>query len=192
VTNVDFSFDHFPVLEMERYALRQIREADAEAVFAYLSDAEVMRYRSADPLVKFEDAVVWIQQRESEFREGRILRWAIARREDDRFIGTVLYHQIDLQNFRAEIGADLAKEYWSQGVITEVMKTALAFGFENMGLNRIDAMLHPENIGSRRVLEKSGFELEGILKEFWFVRGTFWDAMLMSLLKKDYLQRLGV
>lgn len=188
---VDFSFDRFPQLEMERFRLRQLGPDDAEAVFAYLSDAEVMKYRTVGTMTTLEAAREWIKKKETEFEEGRIIRWAIARKEDDRLIGTVLYHHIETLHRRAEIGYDLAREYWGQGVVTEVLRKVIEFGFESMELNRLEAQLVSTNIGSRRVLEKNGFAVEGTLKQYWVKDGEFWDALVMGLVKEQYVQGLN-
>ncbi|SEK25191.1 GNAT family N-acetyltransferase [Paenibacillus sp. OK003] len=62
------------------------------------------------------------------------------------------------------IGYKLTPEYWHQGIMTEVVEKVIEYGFNNLGLNRIEAFVEPENVGSRKVLEKIGFREEGILK----------------------------
>src|SRR5256885_9265819 len=55
---------------------------------------------------------------------------------------------------------DLARPYWGQGLMTEAVRAMIQFGFEHMGLNRIEAEVMPENIASIRFLSKLGFEEE--------------------------------
>ncbi|WP_245884366.1 GNAT family N-acetyltransferase [Tumebacillus permanentifrigoris] len=166
-----------------------MRLDDVEAMFALHSDEEVMRY-NYDPLVNIEQAEARFHMIEPEFREQRLLRWAITRKEDDRMIGTVIISNWIRPFASADLGYDLAREYWGRGIMTEILKRVLAFGFEEMGLNRIEASSAPENVGSRRVLEKLGFAYEGTLKEKWYMNGRYWDAVVMGLLRRDYLQRL--
>lgn len=73
--------------------------------------------------------------------------------------------------------------------MTEVIPKIIEFGFNNLGLNRIEAFVEPENIGSRKVLEKVGFREEGTLKEHFYWRNRFVDNVLLALLKKDYKVR---
>lgn len=63
------------------------------------------------------------------------------------------------------------------------------FGFHHFGLNRIEAFVEPENINSRKILEKAGFSEEGILKEHFYWRSRFVDTAIYALLKKDYQVR---
>lgn len=191
MTADSFSFDLFPELEVAGFRLRQVRPDDVEAIFSILSDVEVMLYND-DPLVKIEDAVTRLKQQEPEFREKRIIRWGIARMEDDRIIGTILFNNWSKKFSSAEVGYDLAQAYWGQGIMTEILRKVIAFGFEQMGLNRIEASFALENVGSRRVLEKNGFAYEGTLKDKWYMNGRYWDGMVVGLLRKDYLSGFEV
>ncbi|MFD2445492.1 GNAT family N-acetyltransferase [Bacillus sp. CGMCC 1.16607] len=78
---------------------------------------------------------------------------------------------------------ELSKEYWGQGVMSRLLPIVIKYGFNTMKLNRIEALFHPDNIGSRRVLEKAGFKFEGILEEYVLIKGSFLDTVIMSLLK---------
>ena len=73
---------------------------------------------------------------------------------------------------RAELSYILAKEHWGKGVVTQATKMALDAGFREFHLARIQAYTLPSNIGSQRVLEKCGFQREGLLRNFVKVRGT--------------------
>jgi [ribosomal protein S5]-alanine N-acetyltransferase len=182
-----FSFDQFPEMELERFRLRQIHQNDVEALFALHSDPEVMKYND-DPLVKIEEAAKRYEMMEPEFKEKQVIRWTIARKEDDLMIGSVILSSWNKKFASAEIGYDLSREYWGQGIMTEILQKVISFGFEQMALNRIEASFAPENVGSRRVLEKNGFAYEGTLKEKWYMNGRYWDGVVMGLLRKEYLR----
>jgi ribosomal-protein-alanine N-acetyltransferase len=70
--------------------------------------------------------------------------------------------------------------------MTEALRSIIGWGFHSLKLNRIEAMVMIENIASIKLLEKSGFLEEGILREYGFWKGKFHDLRLFSLLKKDY------
>ena len=72
-------------------------------------------------------------------------------------------------------------------MITEAVKKACSFGFFQMNLNRIEATVIPDNVGSLKVLEKTGFQKEGVLREQKLLHGKFRDAEIYSLLKKDFM-----
>ncbi|WP_347338301.1 GNAT family N-acetyltransferase [Tumebacillus amylolyticus] len=181
-----FSFECFPKFEVEGYRLRALRADDVGALFSIGSDLEVMKYND-DPMVEMEEAVKRFEMHELEFKEKRSIRWGIARKEDDRLVGTVLMYKLSRKFASAEIGFELAKEFWGRGVMTEVLEQVVQFGFEELALNRLEASFATENVGSRRVLEKNGFVYEGTLRDKWYMNGRYWDGVVMGLLRKDYL-----
>lgn len=175
-----------PIFETERFLLREIRVSDTDDYYANLSDEETMRYFGMAPLTEREKAVEMIESRDLARQENRAVRWAIARKEDDRLIGTIGYHHWDVGAFRAEVGYEINRAYWNQGIATEALRAVLRCGYGEMGLNRIEALASPENPGSLRVLEKAGFRKEGVLQEYMHYNDRFHDAVMMALLKRDY------
>jgi ribosomal-protein-alanine N-acetyltransferase len=179
-------FESFPVLKTERFILREFVLDDADAVYKYMSDREVLEFYDVEPYASIDQAKGEVKFEIESFKIKRRLRWGIARKEDNKIIGNCGFHDIVKSYFRAEVGYILDKQYWRQGIMTEVLNTVIPFGFENMGLNRIEAQLYPENIASVKLAEKLGFEKEGILKEYEFIRNKFYDVAVYSLLKRNY------
>lgn len=68
----------------------------------------------------------------------------------------------------------------------EALTAMLAFGFGPMQLNRVEALVVPENTPSQHLLRRLGFECEGLLRQHGFWKGSFHDLHLFSLLKKDW------
>jgi [ribosomal protein S5]-alanine N-acetyltransferase len=71
----------------------------------------------------------------------------------------------------------------------EALQAALENGFERMGLNRVDALVYPDNKRSLQLLQKLGFQVEGTLRDYFFLDGTFYDHVLLALLRKDWICR---
>jgi ribosomal-protein-alanine N-acetyltransferase len=92
------------------------------------------------------------------------------------------------EHSRAEIGYELAPEWWGRGAMTEALGAALRFGFTSMGLHSVEAHIHPDNTGSQRVLEKLGFVQEGYFRENYndLVEGRFTDTAVFSLLSTTW------
>jgi len=88
---------------------------------------------------------------------------------------------------RAGIGYELGHVFWRKGIMTEALTAIIGLGFKVMGLNRIEAVVMPENEPSLRLLAKLGFYNEGILKEYenWGRKG-FRDLCMLSLLRKTW------
>lgn len=183
--DLDATFSIFPVLETERFVLREFSMADVDATFAIMADPQVKRYFGSLPMTEREQAVDRVERVRAAFAERSGIRWAIARRSDDVFIGSCGFWRIEAKHARAEVGYELAPAAWGLGVMTEVLRAVLTFAFETMKLHSVEAQIHPDNVASRRVLEKVGFVQEGYFRENYFdvVEGRFTDTVVFSLLQ---------
>ena len=185
------AFASFPVLETERLVLRATTAADAADMFRIMSDPLVTRYFGALPMASVDEAAQRVEELTIAFREQTGVRWAITARAAGRLIGTCGLWRLIKPHFRAEIGYELAPEWWSQGIMTEAVGAILSFGFTSMGLHSVEAQIHPANTGSRRVLEKLGFVQEGYFRENYYdlVEAQFTDTAVFSLLKSTWMSR---
>jgi len=180
-------FITFPVLETERFTLREITLDDADAMFAMMSDLQVMQYYGA-PMRSREEAVKRANSIRAAFQGHNIVYWAITEKASGNFVGSGGFWRIVKPDFRAHIGYELAPAWWNRGFMTEAVSAMLKFGFETIGLHSIEAGIHPDNTGSRRVLEKLGFVREGYFREKYFdtERNSFIDEAVFSLLHADW------
>jgi len=80
----------------------------------------------------------------------------------------------------------VAPDFWRKGIMIEVLQPILRYGFELMDLNRIEALFAPDNIASKKTLEKAGFVYEGTFRKSAFEKGRFCDEAICSLLKKEF------
>lgn len=183
--SIDTVFASFPVLETDRFYLREIREEDSGDVFKFFSDADVMEYYDIEPMKSLDQASTLIKRFTERFSNTLGIRWGIARKEDDKLIGTCGFHNWNKRYNRIEIGYELSKEYWNQGVMSEVLPKLISFGFENLELNRIEALVMPGNKPSLKLLNKFGFSEEGLLHEYALFKGKYTDLVMLSLLKRN-------
>jgi ribosomal-protein-alanine N-acetyltransferase len=180
---------HFPALQTERLLLRPLSGDDLDFVFQHFADPEVSRYLlDEEPLTTREQAQAIIDSYVPSAGRSRN-RWVITRKSVARAIGTCGYHNWQQQHHHAEIGFDLEKASWHQGYMTEALRAALEYGFEQMGLNRVEAVVYPENDASMRVLQRLGFQTEGLLRQYCRQGGTYYDHWLLSLLKAEWSSR---
>jgi ribosomal-protein-alanine N-acetyltransferase len=181
-----FDFTHFPQLETERLILREILASDAEAVFRIRGDYEVTKYNTGAAYERLEQAEDLIAAMAHGYEEGIELRWGITLKSNNTIIGMCGFNYWIRRDCRASIGYDLARAYWGHGIMTEAIRAIVAFGFERMGLNRIEADADGRNPASARVLEKVGFRREGLQHEQFYDNGTFNDLILFALLRKEF------
>ncbi len=188
------AFAAFPVLETQRFRLRAPTFDDAADIFRIMSDPNVTRYFGALPMTAIEQARQRVAAIEAAFQEQSGVRWAITHRANGQLLGTAGFWRLIRSHFRAEIGYELAPEWWGQGVMTEALGAMLDFGFTRMGLHSVEAQIHPANMGSRRVLEKLGFVQEGYFRENYYdiVEAGFTDTAVFSLLKASGVSRAGI
>lgn len=107
------------------------------------------------------------------------------------YIGNAYLTDIDYVN-RSASSAKLIgnKEYWNSGFGTDTTLLLLHHAFFDLGLERIESRILPDNKASIRVLEKCGYQKEGVLRSATFKNGQLQDLVIMSVIKKDYLQLL--
>lgn len=184
---MEFTFDYFPAIETDRLIMREIVLRDMEAIFDIFSSENVMKYYGMFPLEEMEQAERLIINFRDGFDNEKSIRWALTLKESGEFIGTCGFHNMQIRSFRAEIGYEISEAHWNKGYITEAIRAMLEFGFGVMGLNRIEALVYPENVGSHKALEKLGFKEEGLLREYAFFREKFQDLIMHSLLRTEYL-----
>jgi len=85
-----------------------------------------------------------------------------------------------------EIGYMLAPEHRQKGYCTEAIAMVVDYLFLGKTLERIQALITEENIGSKRALEKNGFQKEGILRKLMFELGRYWDLSIYSILREEW------
>ncbi|OHT02741.1 acetyltransferase, ribosomal protein N-acetylase [Tritrichomonas foetus] len=95
----------------------------------------------------------------------------------------IVFHT-DIYRRNCEIGYWLGEKYWGQGIMTRVVKSGVKYIFSNFDIVRIYADIFARNVGSKRVLEKAGFEFEGVLRKSVFKNGEQIDALSYSLIQE--------
>jgi ribosomal-protein-alanine N-acetyltransferase len=172
-------------LRTARFALTPLAPSDVPALLAHFGHPQVTEFLDIRPLVGISDAREVLDWAQALRASGGGVRWAI---RDDRgaFIGTCGFHLMTFERGqRAEIGYDLGPGHWGRGVMDEVLPVALAFGFGDLGLHRIEALVTPGNARSCGVLERHGFQREGLLRDYAYWRDRFWDQILFARLVGD-------
>ncbi|HXF60333.1 MAG TPA: GNAT family protein [Caldilineaceae bacterium] len=180
----DNVFAEFPEIETERLLLREILPEDVDAIFRIFANEEVTRYYDLVTYTDPSQAAELIDFFDESFELERAIRWGIERKEDGALIGTCGF--VWLRTYRGEIGYELHPDYWGQGYMREALDAILDFGFSELGLNRIEALVMVENERSARLLRALGFQEEGVLRQHDFFKDQFHDMRLFAILADDY------
>jgi ribosomal-protein-alanine N-acetyltransferase len=183
---IDSAFTHFPSLTTNRLSLRQIQPQDAEDIFATLSDEEAMRFYGNEPHHSLEDTFALIDHIQARYARWEAIRWGITLKGTNRVLGSCSFHHFDSGFHRAETGYELNRAYWGQGIMKEAVSAILTFGFNELGLHRIEAIIDLANERSKGLLLKLGFTYEGFLRQRYYFRGHFEDEHFFGLLKDEW------
>lgn len=177
-------FEVFPVLNTEKLVLKEIKFGYVDDIYNIYKEEEVARHYAIEKFKKIEDAENLVKLYNSNYEKKRLIRWGIAFKDTPVIIGSCGFY--DISSKKAKLAYDLNLNYQKKGVMTEALKRIIKFGFEEMGLNRIEVLVMEKNIASFKFLEKIGFVKEGILREYEYFKGQYHDLSVFSLLKKDF------
>ena len=153
-----------PKLVGPRLILRKPELEDSSVIFSeYACDAEVTRYLTWTPHKCIETVDEFVRALIEKNRSGDEFAWAIARPEDNRLIGMI---SARFRGHTADLGYVLARNHWKNGYMTEAVTFVSDWFLARPGFFRVSAVCDVENPASARVLQKSGFEREGILRRY--------------------------
>jgi RimJ/RimL family protein N-acetyltransferase len=165
--------------------LTEFRPSDQPALVQHLHDRDIYDRTLRIPF-PYADATAdeWLALVASVTeQQGRPVQFAI-RSASDALIGGCGFSGFQAgKSHLAEVGYWLAKPYWGRGLMTAVVQRLCRHAFEEFGLVKIIAHVHPHNQASTRVLAKCGFQEEGFLRKHFLKDGQFLDARLFALLK---------
>lgn len=173
-----------PVLITTRLRLRQFRADDADAMHACFASPEAMRFWNTPvhaKRIETERAV----RRFIDCTPAYCRFWAVANSATDRCLGMVNYHDGYIRWKRVAIGYIVDPARRRRGIGSEAVAAMLKFCFDELGLHRAQAFIHPDNIASRRLVEKLGFRCEGQLRDNLRVGDEWRDDMLYALLTNE-------
>ena len=148
----DAAFGEFPVLQTERLVLREVVPSDAEALYAIFSDPEAMEYYDTTVFTTLAEAEDLIEHMRSRRASREKVRWGITLRGEDTVIGTVGYVWMVERHNWSEVGYDLVRTHWRQGIMAEALAAVVTFGFEKMGMHRVEALVDAQ--GGREDFER--------------------------------------
>ncbi|MEB3268689.1 MAG: GNAT family N-acetyltransferase [Leptolyngbya sp.] len=173
-----------PTLHTDRLWLRPFSLADAALVEDLAGDRDIAARTLTIPHPYPPGlAAQWIRCHGPDFAEGKSVNWAIVRRDGHLCgaMGLGLVREFHL----AELGYWIGRPFWGQGYCTEAARAVIAYGFDTLGLNRIQATHFADNPASGRVMEKIGMTYEGCRRQHTVKWGEFKDIKLYGILHSD-------
>jgi RimJ/RimL family protein N-acetyltransferase/GNAT superfamily N-acetyltransferase len=164
-----------------RLRLRPYRFSDVPEMFAYLQEPWEGEYLEGPEFTRTEAEVEAIIARHILVNREQRSVWAIT--IDDRPVGAITIN-FSKERRIAEIGYHVKRSLWGQGLASEAAEAVIDAAFANCSqLQRIQANIHPENIGSIRVVERAGMTFEGTLRSYAYIAGKAADEAVYSLVR---------
>jgi RimJ/RimL family protein N-acetyltransferase len=174
-----------PQFDIGAYVLPALQPPDAPAWYTYLSDPEVTRLTSYN-IRSVEHVAAMIDEYIAGYVVRRSLRWTLALKSSGVLIGTCGSCGWNPQHAVAELGYDLARAWWGRGVMMKAVRATVHWTFTFLGVNRIQATVMVGNTASARILEKTGFQREGTLREYKICGGQPSDFWMFGQVQKEY------
>ncbi|MDR0292736.1 MAG: GNAT family N-acetyltransferase [Oscillospiraceae bacterium] len=176
-------------LETERLILRRFTMDDVtDAYNNWLSDPDVAMYMQWDAHTDVNQTQEWVSRYYVEnYEKNNFYRWAIALKKDNKVIGSVGFNIEREYDSVADVSYALCKRFWNKGIMSEALIAVVAYAFNEVKINRLEAFHAVANPSSGKVLQKSGMKYEGHARQKYRnrLRG-FEDCDLYSILADDY------
>ncbi|XP_065859227.1 uncharacterized protein [Euphorbia lathyris] len=171
-------------MDPSRISLRRFKLSDADDFLNWCGDERVSRNVRWNTIKSKEEALQHIE------KEVIPHPWNYSICVDDRSIGYIAVWKATsiYEQHKANVGYAIGVDFWGQGIAVIALKMALTRVFQDLpGLIRLEGYTVKENIRSQRVLEKVGFQKEGLLRKYFSLEGEFLDFFIFSFLSTDHI-----
>ena len=170
------------ILQTSRLTLRPLQAEDAPNLHAIMSDAEVMAFWDIAEIEDMGLTSAILESQLDQMARKSAFYWAMERAADGAFVGCCDLSEIDRRHHRAEVGFIVGREHWGDGYTLEAMQAVLSHAAQSLRLRRLTARTHLGNVRSVKLLERLGFEEEGLLRGYVDRDGERRDCQLFGLL----------
>jgi ribosomal-protein-alanine N-acetyltransferase len=176
-----------PTLKTARLILRPFATSDAPRVQQLAGAREIADTTATIPH-PYPDGLAeeWIGKHAENFDSGKAVNLAITLAETGELVGAISLMGISRDHARAELGYWIGVPYWNRGYCTEAAAAVVAYGFAELGLNRITSHYFVRNPASGRVLEKIGMVHEGLLRQHLRRWDRFEDCVACAILRSEF------
>lgn len=170
-------------------SLRRFHARDVDAFYAAITESltDLLPWMSwATPAYGRADAAEYIRLLTENWETGRYYGFAITDARDGSILGAASLSHIHPVYHFCNLGYWIRSSRRGNGLASRAARLAAKFGFEQLGLLRVEIVVAVGNAASIRVAEKSGAQREGILRHRMTVRETVYDAVMFSFIRSDF------
>jgi len=177
--------NELPQIETKRLIINELKSEDIKSIVKYASNKSISDYTLNLPHPYSEkDAIYWINLAHQGLKAGTNYIFAIRLKDDNQFVGGIGL-TVEKRFNRAEIGYWIAAPFWRKGIATEATKAIIEFGFDKLELNKLTCSHLAKNTASGKVMQNSGMNKEGELKEHILKKNEYHDLILYGITRKQ-------
>ncbi|MEM8722272.1 MAG: GNAT family N-acetyltransferase [Cyanobacteria bacterium P01_G01_bin.39] len=145
-------------IDIDNFIMRSLQTSDLNDLAEIGADLEVTRFLPGQGLpISLENTQKTVEIFVEHWQQRKYGIWAIVNQDSSQMIGYCGLRYLNELN-EVEVLYGLAKAYWGQGIATKAAKATIAYGFEVVKLERIIAMVLPDNIASIKVIANAGLQ----------------------------------
>ena len=174
----------------ERIRFRHAEREDLPTFVRWINDPEVRAGIAMYLPMSLASEETWFENMLKRPPDEQPLGIEIQDGDEWKIIGNCSFFNIETIDRSAEVGIMIGeKTEWNKGYGTEAMQLLLKHGFETLNLNRICLRVYSTNSRAIRAYEKSGYVVEGLQREAHYLDGKYVDAIMMSVLRSEWLEK---
>ncbi|MBQ8371957.1 MAG: GNAT family N-acetyltransferase [Clostridia bacterium] len=181
-------FTKIPRIHTERLELREITTSDLADVNEYATDPEVSRYLLWSPHRDTTHTKLYLNNIRAKYKRAEFYDWGVV--YGGKMIGTCGFTAFDISNNSAEIGYVLNRRFWGMGIGYEAARAVMKFGFDRLGLERIEVRFMTDNLASEALAKRCGMKREGTLRRAILAKGEYRDIGICSILRNEYHEEI--
>lgn len=168
--------------------LLKLRKEEESQLFFDLVNKNREEFRKwfpwVDRTLSLEDTRKFIIKCQEDFKEKSAADFGVL--YEGKWIGSMGFHTIKLDNGWAEVGYWLDSDYIGKGIMTDCVRAVIDYGFNELGLHRVQIRCDSVNVRSKAIPERLGFKLEGVMRENHKWGEQFSDGLIYGILKSEW------
>ena len=180
-----------PTLQYGRFTLRPPIDGDVNAIYLACQDPLIPRFTTVPTTYTLSHALDYVQRVPASIELQREIPFVIefGVGEDKEFAGVISLHTISVDNHRAEVGYWIDAAMRGKGIAKMAVKMITGYGFDTVGFKRIEAAVDIENAASQKLLDSTGYQREGVLRQrVTRPSGDQIDMVMFSALSQSWVR----
>jgi ribosomal-protein-alanine N-acetyltransferase len=175
------------IIETERLVLKGFSPEDMTFIFENYPKEKIMNFLGHLSEADYQAEEFKQKNGYAAFNRSFML-FLMVEKSSDKIIGRCGLHNWNKEHKRAELGYNITiEDYKQKGLMTEAVNAIIEYGFNELKLHRIEAMVGSNNIPSLKILEKHSFVKEGVLRQHYFIADKYEDSVVFSKLRNEYM-----